>query len=82
MITRHNILGSAALLALMTTMNPAFAGPDEALAKLAGYGLLGTAAPAFVALPALPVSHANLLDAWTQVYSTEATDNIKSSMAN
>ena len=34
MISRRNILGSAALLALMTTMNPAFAGPDEALAKL------------------------------------------------
>jgi ribose transport system substrate-binding protein len=51
-------------------------------AKLAGYGLLGKPAPAFVALPALPVSHDNLLKAWTQVYSTEATDNIKNSMAN
>ena len=51
-------------------------------AMLAGYGLLGKAAPAFVALPALPVTRDNLLDAWKQVYSTEATDNIKSSMAN
>lgn len=51
-------------------------------AKLAGYALLGKAAPAFVALPALPVSHENLLDAWKQVYSTEATDNVKASMAN
>ncbi len=51
-------------------------------AKLAGYGLLGKAAPAFVALPALPVAHANLLDAWKQVYSTEATENVKSSMVN
>jgi ribose transport system substrate-binding protein len=50
-------------------------------AKLAGYGLLGKAAPAYVALPALPVSHDNLLDAWKQVYSTEATDNVKNSMA-
>ncbi len=49
-------------------------------AKLAGYGLLGKAAPAFVALPALPVSRDNLIEAWTQVYSTEATDNIKSAM--
>ena len=49
-------------------------------AKLAGYALLGKEAPAFVALPALPVSKDNLLDAWTQVYSTEATDNIKSMM--
>ncbi len=49
-------------------------------AKLAGYALLGKEAPAFVALPALPVAQANLLEAWTQVYSTEATDNIKASM--
>lgn len=49
-------------------------------AKLAGYGLLGKAAPAFVALPALPVSRDNLIEAWMQVYSTEATDNIKSAM--
>ena len=35
-----------------------------------------------VALPALPVSHDTLLDAWMQVYSTEATENIKNSMVN
>jgi ribose transport system substrate-binding protein len=51
-------------------------------AKLAGYGLLGKVAPAFVALPALPVDHANLLDTWKQVYSTEATDTVKSSYVN
>jgi ribose transport system substrate-binding protein len=33
MITRRSLLGGAALLALMTAL-PAFAGPDEALAKL------------------------------------------------
>ena len=49
-------------------------------AKLAGYGLLGKDAPEFVALPALPVSRSNLLDAWMAVYSVEATDNIKNSM--
>jgi ribose transport system substrate-binding protein len=49
-------------------------------AKLAGYALLGKDAPDFVALPALPVSRDNLLDAWKQVYSTEATENIKASM--
>jgi ribose transport system substrate-binding protein len=49
-------------------------------AKLAGYALLGKQAPAFVALPALPVSRDNLLDAWKTVYSTEATDNIKQSL--
>ena len=47
---------------------------------LAGYGLLGKEAPAFVALPALPVTKENLLDAWETVYSVEATKNIKSSM--
>lgn len=41
-------------------------GVTEAL--LAGYGLLGKEAPAFVALPALPVSKDNLLDAWQIVY--------------
>ena len=37
-------------------------------AKLAGYGLLGKTAPAYVALPALPVTKANVLDAWNTVY--------------
>ena len=37
-------------------------------AKLAAYGLLGKKAPAYVALPALPVTHANVLAAWQQVY--------------
>jgi ribose transport system substrate-binding protein len=54
-------------------------GVTEAL--LAGYGLLGKPAPAYVALPALPVSRENLLDAWRTVYHTEApaslTDRLK-----
>lgn len=45
-------------------------GVTEAL--LAGYGLLGKEAPAFVALPALPVSKDNLLDAWQIVYRQSA----------
>jgi ribose transport system substrate-binding protein len=49
-------------------------------ARLAGYGLIGKTAPAYVALPALPVEKANLLDAWTQVYHAEAPANVKSSM--
>ncbi|MCB2137557.1 MAG: substrate-binding domain-containing protein [Rhodobacteraceae bacterium] len=55
---------------------------DQGVAEaiLAGYGLLGKEAPAFVALPALPVSKDNLLDAWQTVYHAEATDNIKKSM--
>lgn len=53
-------------------------GVTEAL--LAGYGLLGKSAPAYVALPALPVEKANLLDAWQAVYHSPAPDNVKSSM--
>ncbi len=49
-------------------------------AKLAGYALLGKEAPAFVALPALPVTRETLLDGWKAVYSSEATDNIKTSL--
>jgi ribose transport system substrate-binding protein len=49
-------------------------------AMLAGYGLLGKEAPAFVALPALPVTKDNLLDAWQTVYHAEATDKIKGSL--
>jgi len=41
-------------------------GVTEAL--LAGYGLLGKEAPAFVALPALPVTRENVLEAWKEVY--------------
>ena len=49
-------------------------------AMLAGYGLLGKEAPAFVALPALPVTKDNLLEAWQTVYHADAPDNVKSSM--
>jgi ribose transport system substrate-binding protein len=37
-------------------------------AELAAYGLLEKAAPAYVALPALPVSRLSVLDAWESVY--------------
>jgi ribose transport system substrate-binding protein len=53
-------------------------GVTEAL--LAGYGLLGKEAPAFVALPALPVTKDTLLEGWKAVYHAEATDKIKGSM--
>ena len=49
-------------------------------AMLAGYGLLGKEAPAFVALPALPVSKDNLLEAWETVYRAAPTQNILDSM--
>jgi ribose transport system substrate-binding protein len=53
-------------------------GVTEAL--LAGYGLLGKAAPPYVALPALPVEKANLLDAWQAVYHSDAPANVVDSM--
>jgi ribose transport system substrate-binding protein len=37
-------------------------------AELAAYGLLGKEAPPYVALPALPVSRASVLEAWESVY--------------
>ncbi len=37
-------------------------------AELAAYGLLGKQAPAYVALPALPVSRMSVLQAWESVY--------------
>lgn len=40
-------------------------------AMLAGYGLIGKEAPAYVALPALPVTQENVLEAWTTVYHQE-----------
>jgi ribose transport system substrate-binding protein len=53
-------------------------GVTEAL--LAGYGLLGKAAPAYVALPALPVSKDNLLDAWKAVYHKDAPAKVQDAM--
>jgi len=41
-------------------------------ATLAGYALLGLAAPAYVAVPAMPVFFANLLEAYELVYNTPA----------
>ncbi len=53
-------------------------GVTEAL--LAGYGLLGKAAPAYVALPALPVTRDNLEEAWQQVYHAPLPDDVRNSM--
>lgn len=49
-------------------------------AKLAGYGLLGKAAPDYVALPALPVSKDNLLQAWETVYHKEAPAKVQNAI--
>jgi ribose transport system substrate-binding protein len=47
-------------------------------ALLAGYGLLGKPAPAYVALPAFAVTRENLPDAWKTVYHAEAPGSIES----
>ena len=46
-------------------------------AMLAGYGLLGKQAPAYVALNALPVTKENVLDAWKIVYHQDPPADLK-----
>jgi ribose transport system substrate-binding protein len=46
-------------------------------AKLAAYGLIGKKAPIYVALPALPTTHANVLQAWQQVYHAPAPSAVR-----
>jgi len=50
-------------------------------AKLAAYGLLGKTAPAYVALPALPVSHDNVVEAWQEVYHSDPPAEVTDSLA-
>ena len=50
-------------------------------AELAAYGLLGKDAPAYVALPALPVTKANVLAAWESVYRTPAPRELEEAAA-
>jgi ribose transport system substrate-binding protein len=54
-------------------------GATEAL--LGAYGLIGKKAPIYVALPALPVTHANVLDAWQQVYHAKAPTDLQKAYA-
>lgn len=46
-------------------------------AKLAAYGLLNKAAPAFVAVPGFPVDHGNVLQAWRVVYSAAPSEALR-----
>ena len=46
-------------------------------ATLVGYALLGKDAPPYVAVPALKVTHDNVLDAYTTVYHTDAPQEIQ-----
>ena len=52
-------------------------GVTEAL--LGAGALIGKQAPPYVALSALPVDHDNVLDAWKQVYSSDAPKNLADS---
>jgi ribose transport system substrate-binding protein len=52
----------------------------ETEAILAGYGLIGKEAPAYVALPAVPVTKENILAAWKQVHGIEAPDPVKKAL--
>ena len=54
-------------------------GVTEAI--LAGYGLLGKQAPPFVALPALPVTRENVLEAWQTVYHQDPPQALQDAAA-
>lgn len=56
---------------------PFDAGVTEA--NLAAYALLGKKAPAYIAMPALAVDHAGVLQAWQTVYSAPAPADLKNS---
>ncbi len=46
-------------------------------ANLAGYALLDKQAPPYVALPALPVTSENVMEAWKEVYNQEPPEQVK-----
>ncbi|MDO4274827.1 MAG: substrate-binding domain-containing protein [Eubacteriales bacterium] len=71
-IAQGNVLGLGAQL-------PYDQGVAEA--TLAAYALLGKEAPDYVAVPAKRVEQSNLLEAYEDVYHTEAPDTIKDAMA-
>jgi ribose transport system substrate-binding protein len=53
-------------------------GVTEAI--LAGYALLGKPAPPYVALPALPVTRENLLEAWKTIYHRDPPTSLREKM--
>jgi ribose transport system substrate-binding protein len=50
-------------------------------ARLGAGSLLGKKEPAYVALSALPVEHANVLEAWKQVYHADPPKDLSESFA-
>lgn len=67
-------LASGGLIKGIAAQRPFDQGVVEAI--LAGYGLLGKAAPPFVALPTLPVSREQVLGVWDQIYRSPAPTDI------
>jgi ribose transport system substrate-binding protein len=49
-------------------------------AKLAAYALIGKPAPAYVALPAAPMTRDTLLESWKEIYHQDAPAKVKASM--
>ena len=62
----------------LASQRPYDQGTTEAI--LAGYALIGKPAPAYVALPAAPVTKDTLLASWQEIYHQPPTDKIKKSM--
>ncbi|MCD8139180.1 MAG: substrate-binding domain-containing protein [Planctomycetaceae bacterium] len=54
----------------------------QAEATLAAYALLGKECPPYVAVPALPVTKGNILDAYKQVYHKDAPDWLVEAASN
>lgn len=68
-------LASGGMIKGLGSQRPYDQGVTEA--KLAGYALLDKEAPPYVALPALPVTGENVLDAWEEVYSQEPPEQVR-----
>jgi ribose transport system substrate-binding protein len=63
------------IVAGLGAQRPYDQGVTEAL--LAGYGLIGKEAPAYVALPALRVTEENVLEAWREVYHSDPPEALQ-----
>ncbi|WP_310529322.1 substrate-binding domain-containing protein [Nocardioides sp.] len=73
-------LAKGELVVGLGAQRPFDQGVTEAL--LGAGALLGKDEPAYVALSALPVQHDNVLDAWKQVYHSDAPTDLADSFAN
>ena len=72
-------LASGGIVKGLGSQRPYDQGVTEA--NLAGYALLDKEAPPYVALPALPVTGDNVLDAWKEVYNQEPPEQVKEAAA-